>query len=102
MLEREVGNPFPTRKGIEGAIAMAGYMDDLVRERRAHPTDDMISHLVQAEVEREDGTIERLTDTEVGRFVLLLAAAGAETTGLEPMTNSPRMPSGSPAESSSS
>ena len=79
MLEREVGNPFPTRKGIEGAIAMAGYMDELVRERRAHPTDDMISHLVQAEVEREDGTVERLTDTEVGRFILLLSAAGAET-----------------------
>jgi cytochrome P450 len=79
MLEREVGNPFPTRKGIEGAIAMAGYMDDLVRERRAHPTDDMISHLVQAEVERGDGTVERLTDTEVGRFILLLSAAGAET-----------------------
>ena len=79
MLEREVGNPFPTKKGIEGAIAMAGYIDALVAERRAHPTDDMISHLVQAEVEREDGTVERLTDTEVGRFVLLLAAAGAET-----------------------
>jgi cytochrome P450 len=79
MLEREVGNPFPTKQGIEGAIAMAGYMDELVKERRAHPTDDMISHLVQAEVEREDGTIERLTDTEVGRFILLLSAAGAET-----------------------
>jgi cytochrome P450 len=79
MLEREIGNPFPTRKGIEGAIALGAYMDQLAADKRAHPTDDMISHLVQAEVEREDGTIERLTDIEVARFVLLLAAAGAET-----------------------
>ena len=79
MLEREVGNPFPTRKGIEGAIALGAYMDQLAADKRAHPTDDMISHLVQAEVEREDGTVERLTDIEVARFVLLLAAAGAET-----------------------
>jgi len=79
MLEREVGNPFPTRKGIEGAIALGAYMDQLAADKRAHPTDDMISHLVQAEVEREDGTVERLTDVEVARFVLLLAAAGAET-----------------------
>jgi cytochrome P450 len=79
MLEREIGNPFPTRKGIEGAIALGAYMDQLAADKRAHPTDDMISHLVQAEVEREDGTVERLTDVEVARFVLLLAAAGAET-----------------------
>jgi cytochrome P450 len=79
MLEREVGNPFPTRKGIEGAIALGAYMDQLAADKRAHPTGDMISHLVQAEVEREDGTVERLTDVEVARFVLLLAAAGAET-----------------------
>jgi len=79
MLEREVGNPFPTRKGIEGAIALGAYMDQLAADKRAHPTDDMVSHLVQAEVEREDGTVERLTDIEVARFVLLLAAAGAET-----------------------
>ena len=79
MLEREVGNPFPTPAGIEGAIAMQGYLEALVAERRAQPRDDMISHLIEAEVEREDGTLERLDDVEVARFVALLAAAGAET-----------------------
>ena len=55
-------------------------MDALVADKREPtPTDDMISHLVEAEVEREDGTVERLTDMEVARFIMLLAAAGAET-----------------------
>jgi cytochrome P450 len=79
MLELEVGNPFPTAAGIDAAIALDGYMTALVADRRRHPGDDMISHLIEAEVEREDGTVERLDDGEVSRFVSLLAAAGAET-----------------------
>src|SRR5690606_5968772 len=41
--------------------------------------DAMIDHLIEAEVERDDGTRERLDDLEVARVVALLAAAGAET-----------------------
>jgi cytochrome P450 len=79
MLELEVGNPFPTAAGIDAAIALDSYMTALVADRRRHLGDDMISHLIEAEVEREDGTVERLDDGEVSRFVSLLAAAGAET-----------------------
>ena len=79
MLELEVGNPFPTAAGIEAAIALDGYMLALVADKRRHPVDDMISHLLEAEVEREDGAVERLDDAEVARFISLLAAAGAET-----------------------
>ena len=79
MLEREVGNPFPTDHGIECAIKTGAYMDALAADKRKHRGDDMISHLLEAEVEREDGTIERLSDVEVARFVMLLTAAGAET-----------------------
>lgn len=79
MLELEVGNPFPTAAGIDAAIAMSGYMAALVADKRRHPSDDMIGHLVEAEVEREDGTVERLDDNEVAQFISLLAAAGAET-----------------------
>ncbi len=79
MLELEVGNPFPSREGIDAAIAMSQYMLDLVVDRRAHPQDDMIGHLIAAEVEREDGTVEHLSDDEVGRFLNLMTAAGAET-----------------------
>jgi len=79
MLEREVGNPFPTAAGIEATIGMHRYVLALVRDKRAHPSDDMIGHLLAAEVEREDGAIERLDDDEVARFVTLLTTAGAET-----------------------
>ncbi len=79
MLEREVGNPFPPAAGIEASINLFGYVEDLVVERRRHPQDHMIDHLIAAEVEQDDGTTERLADVDVARFAALLAAAGAET-----------------------
>lgn len=79
MLEREVGNPLPPPAGIEAAMAFHDYTLALVRDRRSSPGDAMLDHLIQAEVEREDGTRERLTDLEVAQFTSLLAAAGAET-----------------------
>lgn len=79
MLEREVGNPFPTAAGIDSAIKLGTYMRELIADRRRHPADDMIGHLIDAEVEREDGALDRLSDDEVAQFVTLLTAAGAET-----------------------
>ncbi len=78
-LEREVGNPFPTAAGIEAAMASSAYYAALVADKRQHPTDDMIGHLVEAEVEREDGTMDHLDDLEIAGFISLLAAAGSET-----------------------
>lgn len=79
MLELDVGSPFPKAEGIEAAIAMSEYMLTLVQDKRRHPSDDMIGHLIEAEVEREDGTVEHLTDEEIGHFLNLMTAAGAET-----------------------
>src|SRR4249920_2921111 len=47
----------------------------LADDRRSHPSNDLTTNLVQAEL---DG--ERLTDVEVASFFILLAAAGNETT----------------------
>ena len=47
----------------------------LCAERRERPADDLITDLVQAEV---DG--ERLTDAEIGAFLVLLSVAGNDTT----------------------
>lgn len=69
MLFREPGNPKPTQEGMEGALAQAVYFHELAGERRAHPTDDMFSGLIDA----------GLTDDEVAGFTVLLAAAGSET-----------------------
>ncbi|MGV0716632.1 cytochrome P450 [Mycolicibacterium sp. XJ662] len=48
---------------------------ELAKFRRKHPGDDLMTSMVEAEV---DG--HRLTDEEVGAFLLLLASAGNDTT----------------------
>ena len=45
-----------------------------------HPSDDLMTELLQAEYEDETGTTRRLTREEVLGYVNLLAAAGNETT----------------------
>jgi cytochrome P450 len=79
VLEREIGNPFPTEAGMESAFAMGTYVRELVADRRLHPADDMLGHLLEAEVEGDDGMVERLDDDAVTQFVTLLTAAGSET-----------------------
>ena len=48
---------------------------DLARHRRAHPADDLLTNLVNAEV---DG--QRLTDDDIGAFMVLFTVAGNDTT----------------------
>lgn len=79
MLEREIGNPLPTAAGIDASIRIAEYVLALVADKRRTPGDDMVTHLIEAEVERDDGTMEHLDDQEITSFVTLLAAAGSET-----------------------
>jgi cytochrome P450 len=54
---------------------MKTYLADLIEQRRAVPSDDLLTRLVQAEV---DG--ERLTDEDILAFFQLLLVAGTETT----------------------
>lgn len=61
------------------AIEMYEFFHTLAGERRGNLGDDMISDLVRAEVERDDGSTTKLDDFEVGSFVSLLGGAGAET-----------------------
>ncbi|MEV5835507.1 cytochrome P450 [Nocardia sp. NPDC052112] len=48
---------------------------EMAQKRRRSPEDDLITNLVQAEV---DG--ERLSDAEIGAFMVLMATAGNDTT----------------------
>ncbi|MFD8558792.1 cytochrome P450 [Streptosporangium canum] len=62
----------------DGEIAAAeifGYCDGLVEERRKAPRDDIITALVQAEI---DG--DRLSRDEIDAFFVVLCVAGNETT----------------------
>jgi methyl-branched lipid omega-hydroxylase len=60
---------------VEVVLKLGEYGVQLAEARRSHPTDDLTTSLVAAEV---DG--ERLTSPEIGSFFLLLCAAGNETT----------------------
>ena len=57
------------------AMSMYGYANDLALQRKDRPRDDLVSVLMQAEV---DG--EQLSEMEFDLFFLLLAVAGNETT----------------------
>jgi cytochrome P450 len=57
------------------ARAMLGYLEELIGDKRAHPGDDILTALVQAE---EAG--DCLDDEEVQAQVMLLYIAGHETT----------------------
>lgn len=56
-------------------VELLTYLRGLARDRRAHPTDDLISTIVAGQ-DGENG----LTDREVVQFVTLLLVAGNETT----------------------
>jgi cytochrome P450 len=63
----------------DGAVAagqeLRGYFGEIIADRRRHRRDDLVSQLIEAEV---DG--HRLSDDEIYPFLLLLLPAGAETT----------------------
>jgi cytochrome P450 len=59
----------------EAELALTGYLQDLVRQRRADPDGSLLSALIAAE---EEG--DRLTSGEVVSTALLLLVAGFETT----------------------
>jgi cytochrome P450 len=58
---------------------LLGLMVDLVKDRRAHPGDDVITMLMNTQVEDEDGKPRMLSDNELASRFLELAFAGHET-----------------------
>jgi len=78
LLKRNVGEIATTPEGREASINTGVYYYNLIQQRRAQPQDDMISRLIETEIER-DGEVERLTDVDIAGFATLLGGAGAET-----------------------
>ena len=64
----------------EVAQAQAALFTDYVAWRADHPSDDLMTELLQAEYDDLDGNKRRLTHDEVVGYVNLLAAAGNVTT----------------------
>ena len=62
-------------RGIAATNALRAYFAEQVAERRKQSRDDLVSELVETEV---DG--QRLTDDEIFAFLIMLLPAGIETT----------------------
>jgi cytochrome P450 len=68
---------------LAASDALGAYVAPLIAERRVHPSDDLLSTLVQASVPADigDGVDRRpLSDDEINTFVRIFVIAGAGTT----------------------
>ncbi|MFI5615550.1 cytochrome P450 [Amycolatopsis sp. NPDC051903] len=65
----------PIEMIFEAQMTLHAVAFEMAEHRRAHPGEDLMTNLVQAEV---DG--ERLTDEEIAAFFVLLSVAGNDTT----------------------
>ncbi|MFI0368524.1 cytochrome P450 [Actinomadura sp. 1N219] len=75
VVHREEGLDDVPPAGMDAALTLAGYYQDMVAERRRRPSGDLTSALLDAEI---DG--DRLADTEIIAFLFLMVVAGNETT----------------------
>lgn len=78
LLERHPGEIATSKQGYEASMNTGIYYYNLIQQRRAKPQDDMISRLIETEIER-DGVVEKLTDVDISGFATMLGGAGAET-----------------------
>lgn len=62
-------------RAVAAGQELRGYFGEIIADRRRHTRDDLVSQLIEAEV---DG--HRLSDDEIYPFLLLLLPAGVETT----------------------
>ena len=74
-------NDFVDAGNLQGqqVVEVFDMLPDLIAERRKAPKDDLISVLVQSDLELDDGTTRKLEDWEMGAFVGILSIAGTET-----------------------
>jgi cytochrome P450 len=69
----------PAVDGID-PMAMANMFADYVDWRAKHPSDDLMTEMLNAEFEDVDGSMRKLTRDELLGYINLIAAAGNETT----------------------
>lgn len=77
-LRTEPGKPMDVR---EQEVANGDMFAEYVEWRAKHPSDDLMTQLLNAEFEDEHGETRRLTRQEVLTYTAVIAGAGNETTG---------------------
>jgi cytochrome P450 len=75
-LRTEAGKPMRNSGAVPSGEIFADYID----WRAGHPSDDLMTELLQAEFADETGTRRRLTRDEILIYVTVIAGAGNETT----------------------
>jgi cytochrome P450 len=75
-LRTEAGQPMEVHENFVPTDMFADYID----WRADHPSDDIMTELLQAEFEDEDGVVRRLTREELLTYIGVIAGAGNETT----------------------
>lgn len=73
-LRTEAGQPMETK--VDSGEVFAAYLD----WRAEHPSDDIMTDLLQAEFDDETGTRRRLTREEILTYMAVVVGAGNETT----------------------
>jgi cytochrome P450 len=76
-LHREAGKP---AQYTAGRFTDESFFGEYLDWRVQHPSDDLMTELVESEFEDETGVTRRLTREEILTFVNVLASAGNETT----------------------
>jgi cytochrome P450 len=76
-LRTEAGQPMEVSENFVPTDMFAEYID----WRADHPSDDIMTELLQAEFEDETGTVRRLTRDELLTYISVITGAGNETTG---------------------
>ncbi len=64
----------------EHSFDSSKMFEDYINWRRANPSDDLMTELLNAEFEDVDGTVRTLTHDEILMYVNVIAGAGNETT----------------------
>ena len=77
-LRTQPGEPMQVK---EENVASGDMFSDYVEWRAEHPSDDLMTQLLNAEFEDETGEIRKLTRQEVLTYTAVIAGAGNETTG---------------------
>ena len=77
-LRTEAGKPMELQ---QDAIANGEIFAEYIEWRAQHPSDDLMTALLNAEFEDEHGETRTLTRDEVLTYTMVLAGAGNETTG---------------------
>lgn len=79
LLHREAGEVEMNADGLKAAVDMAIYYFRLTKKRRNELGDDLLSKLIQSEIERDTQEMTPLDNLEITEFATLLGGAGAET-----------------------